>query len=108
MTVKQQRCRGHEPWIHTHGFPGIDLDEHEAVPAAAIASGCGFEIAQKVLPELENLFDLHADDQRLGSSGGGIGEKDIFKFVAARRQNGSALVYLGNVEQIEHGKMLDG
>src|ERR1017187_4482820 len=44
----------------------------------------------------------------LRGSGGGVGEEDIFKFVAAGRQNGGSLVYLGGIEQVEHGKMLHG
>ncbi len=108
MAVNQERCPGHESWIHTHGFPGIDLDEDKALPSGAIALGFGLQLAEKTFLEFEDFFDVHAGDERLSGSGGGVGEEDIFKFVAAGRQNGGSLVYLGGIEQVEHGKMLHG
>jgi len=51
---------------------------------------------------------MHAGDERLGGSGGSVGEHDVFKFVAARRQDGGALVDFGRIEQIEYGETLDG
>ena len=51
---------------------------------------------------------VHAGDQGLGGSGGGVSEQNIFKFVVAGRQDGGALVDLGGIKQIEDGKMLDG
>src|ERR1700730_8127804 len=107
MAVDQERCPGHETWIHTHGFPGIDLDEDEALPSGAIALGSGFQLAQEGFFELENFFDMHARDEGLGGSGGGVSEKNVFEFVAAGWENGCALVHFGRVEQVEHGKMLD-
>ena len=74
--------------------------------SGAIAFGFGFQLAQEGLLELEDLFDVHAGDEGLGGSGGGIGEQDIFKFVAAGRQDRGALVDFGGIEQVEHGKML--
>jgi len=51
---------------------------------------------------------MHASDERLGSGSGSVGEQDVFKFVAAGRQDGGALVDFGRIEQIEYGEMLDG
>ena len=90
------------------GFPGIEFDQHEALPAGAVAFGFGFELAQEDLLELEDLFDVHAGDERLGGSGGSVGEQDIFEFVGAWRKDGSALVDIRGIEQVEHGKVLHG
>ncbi len=106
MTVYQERCPGHEAWIHTDSFPGIDFDEHEAQPARAITFGFGFQLAQKALLKFENFFHVHIVDKRLGGSRGGIGEQDILEFVAARRKNGGTLIHFGRIEQIEDGEML--
>ena len=91
-----------------HRFPGIELDEHKALPGRTIAFDFGFELAQEVFLELENFLHVHAGDQGLGGSGGGVGEQNVFEFVVAGRQDGGALVDLGGIEQIEDGKMLDG
>ena len=108
MAVYQERCSGQEAGIHAGGFPGIELDEHEAVPAGAVAVGFGFQLVQEGFLELEDIFDVHGGDERLGGGGGGVGEQNVFKFVAAGRQDGGALVDLGGIEQIEHGEVLRG
>ena len=108
MAVDQQSCPGHEAGIHGHGLFGIDLDEHEALPAGAIAVGFGFELAQEVFLELKDVFDVHAGDERLGGGSGGVGEQDVFEFIAAGWQDGGTLVDFGGIEQIEDGKVLDG
>ena len=71
--------------MHGHGFPGIDFDEDEALPAGTVALGFGFQLAEEVFLELENFFDVHAGDERLGGRDGGIGEQDVFKFISAGR-----------------------
>jgi len=108
MAVYQERCPWHEARMHAGGFAGIELDEDEAVPAGAVAVGFGFQLMQEGFLELENVFDVHGGDERPGGGGGSIGEENVFKFVVAGRQDGSALVDLGGIEQIEHGEMLDG
>ena len=67
-----------------------------------------FSLLQEGFLELEDFFDVHAGDERLGGGGGGVGEQDIFKFVGAGGQDGGALADFGGIEQVEHGKMLDG
>src|SRR5277367_5652483 len=101
MTVDQERCPWYEPWIHTHGFPGIELDEHEALPAGTVAFGFRSQLAQEGFLEFQDLLDLHAGDERLGGSGGGVGEQNVFKFVAAGGQDGGALADFGGIEQVE-------
>ena len=48
MAVDQERGSGHQAGIHAHGFPGIDLDEDEALPLVAVAFGLGFQLRRKV------------------------------------------------------------
>jgi len=108
MTVNQERRSGHQAGIHARGVVGIGLDEHEALPGGTITLGIGFELAQEALFELEDVFDVDAGDQRVGSGDGGIGEQNVFEFVAAGRNDGGALVDFGGIEQVEHGKMLHG
>jgi hypothetical protein len=108
MAVYEKGCPGQEAGGHAGGLPGVELDEHEAVPAGAVAVGFGFQFVQEGFLELEDVFDLHGGDERLSGSGGGVGEQNVFKFVGAGGQDGGALVDLGGIEQIEHGKMLHG
>jgi hypothetical protein len=128
MAVDQERGSGHEARIHGHGFlgvgpgtesgiepsvepgvgPSVELDEYETLPAGAIAFGVGFQLVQKAFLELEDFFDVHAGDKRLGSSDESVGEHNVFEFVIARGQDGGALVDFGGIEQVEHGKMLHG
>ena len=108
MAVYEKSCSGHEARMHAEGFAGIELNEDEAVPAGAVAVGFGSQLVQEGFLKLENIFDVHGGDERLGGGGGEIGEENVFKFVGAGRQDGGALVDLGGIEQIEHGKMLDG
>lgn len=39
---------------------------------------------------------------------GGIGEEDVLELIVAGRKNGSTLVDLRGIEEIEHGEMLNG
>jgi len=108
MAVDQEGCPGCEPWIHGHRFLCIDLDQHETLPAGAIAIGFGLQLVQEGFFELENFFDVHAGDERLGGSSGSVGEQDIFKFVGAGGEDGSTLAHFRRIEQIEDRKMLYG
>ena len=100
MAVDQESGSGYEAGRHEGSFPGIELDQDEALPGRAIALGMGFELVQERLLELEDLLHVHADDEGLGSGGGGIGEDDVFEFVAGRRKDGGALVDFGGIEQV--------
>lgn len=44
----------------------------------------------------------------MGGGDGAVGEDDVLKFVIAGGEDGSALIYLGRVQEIEDGEMLDG
>ena len=108
MAVDQQSGSGGKARIHIQGLPGIELDQDKTQPGGAIAFGFGLEFTQEGLLEFEDLDDVHAGDERLGGSMGGVSEQNIFKFVGAGREDGSALVDLGRIEQVEDGKVLDG
>src|SRR5579863_475603 len=101
MAVDQESGSWHEAGIHAHGLFGIDFDKYEAVPTGTVSFGIGSELAQERLLELEDFFYVHAGDERLGGSGGSVGEQNIFEFVGAGRQDGGALVDFGGIEQIE-------
>src|SRR5580693_6017115 len=108
MAVDEECGSGHEAGIHAHAFVAVYLDEDEALPLAAIAFGFRLQLLKKVFLEFQDFFDVHAGDE--GMSGGcrGIGEQDVLEFVIAGRQDGGALVDLGRLKKVEHGKMLDG
>ena len=107
MAVDQERGSGHESGIHAHGFFGVQLDEHKALPVRAVAFGFGFEFPQEGFLELVDIFHVHAGDEGLSGSVGGVGEQDILEFVAAGRQDGGTFIDFGGVEQIENGEVLD-
>jgi hypothetical protein len=50
---------------------------------------------------------VHAGEAGMGGGDGTIGEDDVLKFVVAGREDGSALIYLGRVQEIKDGEMLD-
>ena len=108
MTVDQECGTGQEARVHTHAFAAIDFDYHKALPLLAIAFGFGFELLEEAFFELENLLDVHAGDEGLGGSDTGVDDEDILELVVAGRHNRSAFVDLRGIEEIEHGKMLNG
>jgi len=107
MAVDEKRGPGKKAGSHGLGLSGVDPDENEALPGGTVSFGFGLELTEEVLFELEDFLDPHAGDQRL-SGGGGIGEHDVFKFVATGREDGGTLADLGGIEQVEDGEVLDG
>ena len=93
--------------MHGGGIMGVGLDEDEAVPGGPVADDVGFELAEKGLLELEDVFDVHAGDEGQGGGGGGVGEEDVVELVAAGGKDGGALVDFGGIEQVEDGEVLD-
>jgi len=63
---------------------------------------------QKVFFLLKNCPHVHAGDQRLGGSDGGVREQHIFEIVSAGRKDGGTLVNLRRIKQIKDRQMLDG
>ena len=107
MTVDQKRGSGHESGIHAIGFFGIYLDEHKAMPVRAVPFGIGPQFAQEDFFEFQDFFHVHAGNEGLSSSVGGVGEQDIFEFVAAGRKDRGAFVDFRGIEQVEDGEVLD-
>ena len=108
MSVEQERGSGHEAGIHACSVFGIHLDEDEALPGGAVAFHFGLQLAQEGFFEFQDFFNVHAGDEGLGGGGRGGGEDDVFEFVAAGGQDGGAFADFGGVEQVEHGKALNG
>ena len=50
---------------------------------------------------------MHVHDEGLRSGNLGIGNNDAFEFIVAWREDGSAFVDFGWVQQGEHGQVLD-
>ena len=93
--------------MHCGGFAWFQPDEDESLPRQAVVVRIGPDAMKERLLELQDFFDVHADDQRLGGSDEGVSKNDVLKVVGTGRQNGGALVDLGGIEQIEHGEVLD-
>lgn len=108
MAVDEQRGAGKQARIHAHTFASAHFNYYKAFPLFAIAFNFGFQLLEKCFLEFENFFHVHAGEQGFRGSDRAIGEKDILKLVIAGRQDGSALVHFGGVEEIEYGKMLNG
>src|ERR1700693_5934592 len=107
MTVDEERCARQKARVHAHAFAAVDSDEHEALPLLAIAFDFRLQFLEKAFFEFQNFFDVHAGNEGMGSCDGSVSEEDILEFVVAGRNDRSALVYLGGVEQIQNGEMLD-
>lgn len=108
MAVDQECGSGQQPGVHAHAFAVVYLDEDEAFPLLAIPFGLGFQLLKKRFLKFKDFFDVHAGDKGVSGGHGSVDEEDVLEFIVAGRQDGSALVHLGGVEQIENGKMLDG
>src|SRR5579863_2016310 len=108
MAVDQEGGSWRKARDHGNGVLGIEPDQNKAMPSGAIALGFSLELAEEGLLELADFDHLRGSDERLGGGSGGIGEQDVFKFVAARWQYRSAFVDLGGIEQVEDRKMLNG
>jgi len=107
MAVDQERGSKDEAGRHGRGFAGIEPDQHEAEPGRAVALGFGSQLVQEGLLELEDLLDVHAGDEGLGGSAGGIGKDDVFEGIVGGGQDGGALVDLRGIEEVENGEVLD-
>src|SRR5271156_5703758 len=108
MAIDQESGSGHEAGVHAHAFAVVYLDEHKAFPLLAVPFGLGFQLFKKSFLKFQDFFDVHAGDEGTSGGYGSVGEQDVLEFIVAWRQDGSALVDFGGVEQIEHRKMLDG
>lgn len=106
MAVEQKDSAGGEARRHADGLAVAEPDENEALPAGAVAYGRGAQAAQKGFAELDDFVHVHSGDESLGGSDGGVGEDDVFKFVAAGRDDGGAFVDFGGIEQVEHREAL--
>src|SRR5579863_3524412 len=107
MAIDQERCAGSKAGVHSRGFAGVEFDQDEALPSGTVAFRVGANVVKKGLLELEDFFDMHADDQRLGSGCMGIRENDVLELVCAWGKDGGALVDFGGIEQVENREVLD-
>src|ERR1022692_1758085 len=106
MAVDEERGSGRQAGVHAHAFAAIHLDEHEAFPLLTTAFGLGFQLLKKSFFEFQDFFDVHAGDQGMGGGYGSFREENVLKFVVAGRQDGSALVDFGGIEQIQDREVL--
>jgi len=108
VAIEEKIRTGQETGIHAHALAGIGFDDDETLPFLAVALDFSLQFLEKSLLEFQDFLDVHAGEQRMSSGDGGAGEEDVLELVVAGRKNGSALVYLGGIEQIENGEMLNG
>ena len=108
MAIDERCGPGQETRVHAHAFACIDLNHHETLPVAAIAFDLGAQLLKKCFFELDDLFDVHIGEERMGCGDGAFGEENVLKLIVAGRENGSALVDFGGVKKIEDGEMLNG
>ena len=106
MAVDQEQGAGGQTRIHREGFARIELDQNETLPAGAVPVGFWLDVVEKGLLELEDLFYVHADDERLGRGTRGISEDDIFELIGTGRKDRSTFVDLGGIEEIEDREVL--
>src|SRR5690349_6040965 len=107
MAVDQERGSQCQPGMHRQGFMSVELDQYEALPAGAVCVAFRLNAVEERLLELEDVFHVHADDERLSRGDRGIGEDDVFEVVGAGRKDRCAFVDLGGIEEIEDRKVLN-
>jgi len=101
MAVDKERGAGLKPGLHGLSFAGIEPDQDEALPCRTPTFGIVADAVQEGFLELEDVFDVHAGDERLGCGDAGVGENDVFEVVGAGRHDGSALVYFLGIEEVK-------
>src|ERR1700686_1184089 len=72
----------------------IRLDDNEAFPTLAVAFYILLQALQEALLKLQDLLDMHAQNQRLGGCDMRVGYNHVVEFVRARREDRGALVDL--------------
>src|SRR5215813_9987138 len=107
MAVDQERGSRGQSGMHRQGFTTVELDQDETLPAGTVSVGFRLDAVEEGLFELDDLLDVHADDERLGRGDGRIGEDYVFELVGAGRKDRSAFVDLDGIEQVEYREMLN-
>ena len=102
VAVDQQSCTRQQTGVHAHTFASVGFNYDKAFPLFATAFEFGLQLLEKCFLELQNFFDVHTGDQGLGSGDGSVRKKDILKLIIAGRQDRSALINLGGIEEIEN------
>ena len=92
MAINENRGTRQQARIHAHTFAGVDLDGHETLPLVAVALDRGAQFTQKVLPELNDLLHIHADQQRFGGSDAGFDHKNVLELIVPGGRNAGALI----------------
>ena len=92
MAINENRGTRQQARIHAHPFAGVDLDGHETLPLVAVALERGAQFAQKILLELDDFLDIHADQQRFGSSDAGFDHKNVLELIVPGGRNAGALI----------------
>ena len=108
MAIDEYGGAGQKAGIHAHALACVDLDHHEALPVAAIAFDLGPQLFKKCFPKLDDLFNVHIGEKRVGGGDGTLGEENILKFVVTGGEDGGALIDFGGIKEIEDGEMLNG
>ena len=93
--------------MHGQGFACVEFNEDEALPTGALPMDFRLDAMKERLLELEDLFYVHADDERLGRGNGGIGEDDVFKLIGTGRKDRGTFVDFSGIEQVEDRKVLN-
>ena len=93
--------------MHGKGFTRVELDQNEALPIGAVGMAFRLNAVEEGLLELEDVFDVHADNKGLAGGNGGICEDDVFELVDAGRKDRGPFVDLCGIEEIEDRKVLN-
>src|SRR5262249_9775261 len=81
---------------------------YEALPIFPISLDFRFQPSQETLLKLEHILHVHVADLFVSCRNVRRNDQNIFEFVAAGRKDGSALVDLAGIKQVQNGNVLDG
>src|SRR6266446_3441813 len=107
MAINENSGTRQQARIHAHPFAGVDLDGHETLPLVAVALERGAQFAQKILLELDDFLDIHADQQRFGSSDAGFDHKEVLKVTLPGSSNAREIIDFKSITQIQVWKTCD-
>src|SRR6185312_3369114 len=106
VAVNEHGGAGQKAGVHAHAIASVGAENDKTLPVIPVSFHFRAKFAQKALLEFQNIFHLHAQNQRLYGDTA-LDQQDIFKIIFTGRSDACALVDFRGIDEVEYGKALD-